>query len=343
MSVRVGIVGAGIIANAHLKALQKIRDAQVVAIAEPEENKRMKLVQKFKIKKAFKDYRELLNLQDIDVIYICTPNHLHHPIAVDALIAGKHVICEKPLARTLKEAEEMIQTSKKTGKKLFIALNHRFNPVNQKVKELLQEGIIGAPFLTVSTFIGDEYERMKDSSNWKGTYEKSGGGVLIDNGTHIIDILRYFFGEVEAVTATCKNLLIQTKNKAEDTALLSIEFKNNVLAELSLTFSARYSTWPTGYRGAAIRIEIYGSEGAVRATNEEVPLTVSKGNKIKRFNYSDIKTSLPTDQNSHFIECILNNKDPIVTVEDGKAALEVVSAAYRSAREGRRVLIEEIR
>lgn len=344
ITLKIGIVGGGIIGEAHINAFKSIEKTEVIAFVDPKEEVRTRLARIYSIRQITGDYKELLKDDSIDIIYICTPNYLHHRIAIDSLNAGKNVICEKPLARTLQEADEMIDAAKKMNKRFFIALNHRFDPANQKVKELLNNGIIGSPFLVSSTFIGDEYGRMNNPLNWKGSQNESGGGVLIDNGIHIIDILRYFFGEVRAVTAVCVRLLIEPQNKAEDTALVALEFENNMLAELSVTFSVRYCPWLEGYQGAAIRTDIYGVRGAIQLTgNCKTIISLTKEGRIPKeeFIQDNLATNLLVNEDRHFIDCILSGKEPIVTAEDGKESLKIVLAAYKSSKEKRKVLLEE--
>ena len=339
-NLRVGIVGAGIIGDAHATAISQLDDQYVVAIAEPTDQLREDFAAKFSVETKYKSWEELVADDRLDVVYIGTPNDLHLPIAVAAMESGKHVICEKPLARNLDEGKAMAQAARRTGKQLHVALNHRFMSGNQKVKQLLDEGTIGRPFLALSTFIGNEFERMNNPDNWKGTREKAGGGAVIDNGTHLIDLLRWWLGDAVAVTARCGRLLVTADNKEEDTAALAIEFAGGALAELSLTFSARYSAWPSGYIGAAIRNEIYASDGSIRVGGDEpVVIVVGKNTPLTRMEQSQIATGMPSSLQVHFADCIRGNAEPIVTVQDGVAALEIVDAAYRSAETGRRVVI----
>lgn len=255
--------------------------------------------------------------------------------------AGKHVICEKPLARNLAEGRAIAAKSRETGCRAFIALNHRYQPQNQRMKEMLDAGDIGKPFMALSTFIGNEFARMNDPNNWKGTAERSGGGVLIDNGTHMIDLLRWWLGDVTAVTARCARLAISATNKEEDTAFVTLEFADGAMADLSLTFGAQYSTWPAGFCGAAIRTEIIGPGGALRAGNDDIALeAVSEGRSA--FRRAEIRPKMPTSMHAHFAHCIRTGEEPLVTLEDGVAALEVVEAAYLSARENRRVIVAEV-
>jgi predicted dehydrogenase len=340
----IGIVGVGFVGEYHAADISRLEDQRLVAIAEPNEALREKVKAQFSVPRAYVSWEELVQDDTVDVVYICTPNDLHLPITAAAMDAGKDVVCEKPIARSAAEGRAMIEKSRQTGRKLFIAFNQRFRPSHQKTKQMLDEGAIGRPFLAMSTFIGNEFERMNDPKSWKGTLEKSGGGVLIDNGTHLIDCLNWWFGEAESVISRCKRIVVSAQNKEEDTSLVAIEYKSGVLAELAITFGARYSTWPKGYIGAAIRTEIYALDGSIRCGNDDPPLSVamSDGTQVD-YAPDDIFTGMPASLHAHFADCIRGNAKPIVTAEDGVAALEVIEAAYKSEREGRRVNLGEVR
>jgi len=339
--IRVGIAGAGMAGYGHLKSLIQVRGAKVVAIADPDESARRRVGDEFGIEKLFRSYEQLLSDESVDLIYVCTPHYLHYRVTMDALQAGKDVICEKPIAVNIKEADEMIRLSKKLDRRLFVAHSGRFEYETRIAKQLLKKQAIGRPFLFLACFIGDEHKRMNDSQSWKGTMAKSGGGVLIDNGIHIIDILCSFFGAVKAVNANCKRLLTDIEGKAEDTSLASLEFKNKIVAQISVTFVARYNNWPVPYVGAGVRIDLYGTKGSLHISNEPenaVTLIQNKGRK----NFSQKKPYIDSilEEDKHFINCLINDREPIVKAEEGRKALEVVLACYRSNQEERKIWLK---
>ena len=339
--MKAAVIGAGMIGYYHAHGLKQA-GADIIAIADPVKELRDKVADEFGIPLRVKDYRDLLN-EEIDFITVGTPNNLHRSITVDFLKAGKHVICEKPMARNLQEADDMLEAAEEYGRMLFVAHNHRFIPQYRLVGKLIKEGEIGRPFMVIGTFIGDEYSRMNDPENWKGTWEGSGGGVTIDNGAHMIDIFRSWFGEVKAVTAVMGTLAIDAYSKAEDTSNLSIEFENGILASLTLTFGARYNTWPDNYIGVAIRTEILGMEGAIQVGTLIPDITIiDRKGEVKRLNSSEIQADVPVNQFTHFMDCMTNGSEPIITAKDARAALAIIMAAYKSAKEKRRVLLSEI-
>ena len=338
--IKVGVIGAGVVSEGHLEALKKIPKAEIAGIADPNEEARLRQSRKFGIKRTEADYKRLLDDKEIDLVYLCVPHYLHCKIGVEALEAGKHVVCEKPLAMNAKEAEKMLKASHNAKKRLFIAENHRFIPENIKIRELIKKEEIGKAFMCLSCFIGDEMKRMNDPHNWKGTKEKSGGGVIIDNGFHMIDTLMSFFGEIENVLAFSQRLVVQAENKEEDTAIMSFTFKGGVLADLGLTFAAQHNYFPAGYIGAGVRYDIYGTEGSIHLINgNPFPINVVKGRKIERWTSDELAHRYPTNMNSHFIDCLINNKEPLVTAEDGIRVMQVIDACYESVKTGKRILI----
>jgi len=335
--IKIGMIGAGVVSNGHLQELKTNPNVEISAIADLNKKARETLAQRYEAKKTVSDYQVLLDDKSIDLIYVCTPHHLHYPMVIDALQSGKHVICEKPIAISLKEADEMIEEAKKTGRRFFVALNHRFDPTRREAKALLEKEEIGKPFLTISNFLGDELERMNDPENWKGTREKSGGGVLIDAGTHMIDIARSYFGEVKSVLAKCERLTVKAENKAEDTAVVILDFANGVVANLTVTLAIRFNLWNMPGVGCNIAEHIYGTEGSIHVTNHpQRLLTVTRQNKKEKF---DLAPDMYEGMNEHFINCLLNNKEPLVTSGDAREALAVIMAAYESTRKGERVFL----
>jgi predicted dehydrogenase len=181
---------------------------------------------------------------------------------------------------------------------------------------------------------------MNDPHNWKGTKEKSGGGVIIDNGFHMIDTLISFFGDIESVSATAERLIVKAENKEEDTAVISFVFKNNAIADLGLTFAAQHSYFPAGYIGAGIRYDIFGTAGSLHLINgNRFPVSLVKGTKIERWESSELAAKYPLEMNRHFIECLLDGKDPLVTAEDGLKVMRVIDACYESVRTGKKISI----
>lgn len=228
----------------------------------------------------------------------------------------------------------MISAAKESGKRLFVALPARYDPANRMASDVIDSEEINYPYLTIASLVENEYDRLNDWHDWHGTWDVGGGGVLMQHGCEMVDLLRYFLGPVDAVSAVCTRFSIEALNKAEDSCLLDLDFVEEVTAQLAITGAARYSPWPEDYTGRALRVEIYGIDGAIRITNSDPRLVVSSKN-----GYRIIPTEPadPLAMDRDFIECILQEREPLVTLDDARHALQAVLAGYKASLMKRRV------
>ena len=339
MALTIAQIGAGGIPRPHLHEFVRNRHVDRVLLADPSEAARESLAAEFGIiKRTVNDYEELLGDPEVAVVDICTPHFLHHPIAVAALRAGKHVILEKPLAMNAEQCDDIIAVAQETGKKAFCALCQRMFPAHIKAKQMLDEGAIGRAFLGTYTCIGNEFPRMNDPESWKGDWEKAGGGALFDTGYHAVYMLQHFFGKATAVTGMTRRLVVEAENKADDTSAVALEMESGALCNIVVTYSATGERWQEERR-------LVGTEGSLLMRDDpedEMPLvhfqgpdfTAVKVHNPPRINWYAIGKTV-----EHFLDCIVENKDPQITLQEARDAVATVQAAYRSDREGRRVEI----
>lgn len=338
MTLRAGIVGAGKQGFHYAHRLSMLDNVQIAGIADPNRPVRDSFAKSFGVRLAVSDHRRLTSDPQIDLICITSPPATHSAIIIDALEGNKHVICEPPVAINIDQAEEIIQAVKKSDRRFFVALSQRYDPINQEIARLIEEDEIGYPFLTLASSIENDYDRLNDWHDWKGTWEMGGGGVLMQQGSDILDLLIHLLGPVDAVSAVCTRFAITPLNKAEDSCLLGLEFLEEATAELALTGAAKYIAYPNNHTGNLFRLEVYGLEGSIRISNVEPRLIISTKKSPQRIvDETAIKTNLPTDMFHDFIDCILNDKDPLVTPEDAVNALRVILAAYKASQMKRRV------
>lgn len=339
MNIKVGIIGSGLISGAHLNAYAKNKDTEVISIASLDRETRTNLAHKYSVKNCTGDYKKLLDDDTIDLIDICLPHYLHYEIVMEALNAGKHVIVEKPIAMNVDEADEMIETAKRTRNKFFVVLNERFIPAHHMAKKLILNGTIGTPFLCVAVCIGNELHRLNDPSDWKGSWNKAGGGALADTGTHFIDLMHYFFGQPLEIFSTTRKLVAKPDSKADDCSVVTLEFCGGLMAEVMITYAAASNSWSE-------KKDIYGTNGSIHMVNEaEKPLSITKNQKNEVVKIEHFKDSPYKDWTSysianclnHFIDCIKNDKESMVTPEDAKKALQTISLAYEASRRGIRM------
>src|SRR5438105_1349580 len=187
--VRVGLVGSGFVSTIHAESLKRVAGAQIVAVTSPTGDHAEKFAKKYGIARSFRDFGKFTSVEEIDVIVLGCPNDLHCEYTEAAAKAGKHVICEKPLARNLQEADRMISACKKVGVKLMYAEELCFCPKYLRMKRLIDEGAIGRPYL-----VKQAEKHDGPHSGWFWDVEKSGGGVTLDMGCHAFEFFRWMLG-----------------------------------------------------------------------------------------------------------------------------------------------------
>jgi len=296
----------------------------------------------------FIDYDEFLK-SDIDAVLIMVPHYLHEPLVVKAAEAGKHVLCEKPMARTLEECDTMIQATEKAGVKFMIAENHRFLPAHKYIAEAIHNGWLGRVFLIRSYEGVNEISGLMDPELWKGDPIKAGGGALMDMGVHKFATLNWILNDTVETASTwltkqCTNL----KEKAEDNAMTLMNYKNGAIANITVSFTV--VTPPTN------SLEIYGTKGSILENHMwEHPVKINsthgdlEENANKWFEpdiehapfpkYYEISARI---EDAYFTDCILNDKEPEFTPQDAREAVATVLLSYLSARKEKSVNYEEL-
>ena len=323
--MRVAIIGTGGIANAHARGYQANTDtAEVVAVCDVEEERARTFAEKYGFGTPYSDPAVLLRKEKPDAVSICTPNFLHAPLTIQALEAGASVLCEKPMATTLDDAQRMKDAAARTGKTLYIGFNHRFIGKFRLGKELLDSGAYGS-LLAARIAIGHgDYARL--SGMWFGDRSKSGGGTFIDNGVHMLDMLRWYGGSITSVSAQTHRLLME-RGDVEDNAIAVFRLGNGGIASLQCSW-----TWPPRYtllfhmiceRGT---IDLSGDDVVAYRTGDEEPRTLTP---------PTINTA--GEQARRFLAAARGDEPAFVSPDDGIAAVRVALGAYESSAAGRTV------
>jgi myo-inositol 2-dehydrogenase / D-chiro-inositol 1-dehydrogenase len=336
--VGVGLVGSGFIGQAHAEAFALTPLASVRAVASRSPDRVAGFAAQWGIPAWHTDYRELVARPDVDLVSVAAPNHLHRDIVVAAAEAGKHVICEKPLARTLREADEMITACRAAGVKLMYAEDICFAPKYVRAKELADEGALGDVYLVRQT-----EQHYGPHSDWFWDPDLAGGGVLMDMGCHGIEFARWVHGKPAArsVTAEVGTFVHAQRTRAEDHAIITIRFDGQRVGLIEASWAK-----PGGMDD---RAEIVGSRGVtyadlVRGSSLSTFSDVGYGYAVEKapdtrgwtFTMSDElwNSGFPQEMD-HFVRCVAEDAVPRETGEDGRAVLEIIYAAYRAARHGR--------
>ncbi len=336
--VRVGLIGSGFVSGIHREALKRAPAAEVVAVASP--NHAGEFSSRHNIRRWFADYRHMLDMKDLDMVVLGLPNDLHCQATVDAAAAGKHVVCEKPLAMNLAEADRMIEACHRARVKLMYAEELCFAPKYVRLKQLVDEGALGNIHL-----VKQSEKHSGPHSAWFWDVSRSGGGVTMDMGCHAIQFFRWMLGQprAESVYAEMRTSVHQDKTAGDDHSLLVVNFESGAtgLAEES---------WvkPGGMDDCA---EVYGSAGVAYAdllqgssilaySERGVGYAVEKAGLTHGWSFTifeEIWNYGFPQEFEHFVDCVLNDQQPLITGEDGWVVLEIIFAAYESARTGRRV------
>ena len=340
--VGVGIIGSQFISTIHAEALKTVADAVVLAVISPNEEHVKTFAEHHKIPNWFTDIDAFLAMDEIDMVILGVPNHLHCELAVKIARAKKHVVVEKPLCLSLEEADIMIETCKKNKVKLMYAEELCFAPKYVRLKSLLDEGALGYPVL------------FKQSEKHDGPHaahfydvEKSGGGVMMDMGCHAIQFFRWLNPEASIVSvySHMQTAVHKDKTIGDDNSVLILEFSNGVTA------IAEESWIKKG--GMDDKAEIHGSEGVAYAdvlqgnsiltySEKGIGYAVEKAGNTKGWSftmYEELWNYGFPQEMAHFVDCVKNDLTPLVTGEDGRAVLEVLFAAYASAGEGKKIMM----
>ena len=330
-TLRIGLVGVGAAAQVnHIPALKRIEGVEVVALCDRDPEKAARVAQKFGVPKSTGRLDDLLADDEIDAVDVCTPNFLHAPMATAALEAGKHVLCERPLARSADEAAGMARAAKKADRVLMCALQHRFRADAQLLRKFVEKGDLGELFFAKAGWLRQRAEW--DSDEWRRQKRESGGGVVLDLGFQMLDLSLWMMGgpTVESVTASVHR---QRKGEVEDSASAFFRLANGATLTLELT-------WGLLMEKDFAYVNLFGSGGAALLN----PLRVHKGMHGSLVN---VTPNLETSRNqykhsieaqvAHFADVLRKGVKPMGTAEEILPVMELMDAIYRSAEQGKEV------
>lgn len=319
-TVRWGIIGAGDIVRKRVApAISELSNCELTAVARANAGRAEEFAQQFGAKRWYADWRELLNDDEIDAVYIATPTYLHAPQTVAAAEARKHVLCEKPMAMNSGECDEMIAVCRANGVKLGIAYYRRFYPVLARVRELLASGELGRPVVAqINSF---EYVDIAtgDPRHWFLEKAKNGGGPMMDFGCHRLEVLTSLFGSVRELSPLTANLNWKDR-EVEDTAVATIEFEDGPLATVTVTHGA-FEPQDT--------LDIYCSAGSIHipVLNRGDIRIVSRGGETLESHppAANIHAPLIAD----FVGAVLGDREPTVGGETGRQIAGLIDEIYR--------------
>jgi predicted dehydrogenase len=333
-ALRFGLVGVGAAAQVnHIPALKRVEGVELVAICDRDPEKAARVAQKFGVARAVERFDDLLADDAVDAIDICTPNYLHRPMAVAALEAGKHVLVERPLARSAEEAEAMVKAARKADRVLMCGVNHRFRADAQILKRFVEKGELGRVFFAKAGWLRQRTEW--DSDEWRRQKRESGGGVVMDLGFQMLDLARWVLGgpRAEAITASLHRH--DGKEEVEDSATAFIRLDNGTTLTLEVT-------WGLLMEKDFAYLNLFGSGGAALLN----PLRLHKGMHGSLVNVTpalessrnQYKASIEAEI-AHFCEALRKGQSPEGSGEELLPVMQMVDAIYRSAAQGKEVKV----
>ncbi len=349
--IKVGIIGTGSISNEHIQANLKNPNVELYAFCDINEKQLQLMAEKYGVTRTFTDKDEMLKLEELDAVSVCTWNSEHAPCTIAALNAGKHVLCEKPMATSAEEARSMVEAAERNGKLLMIGFVRRFGNDCAILQDFIGQDYFGELYYAKATYL----RRNGNPGGWFGDKSRSAGGPLIDLGVHVIDLTRYLMGNPKPVSvygATFRKLLNRPNIKGgkaynsvsagsqdicdvEDLASAMIRYDNGAVLSVEASFSLNL-------KSDEGKIQLFGTKGGAKI-DPELEMYTEVNDYL-----ADVKLALPTALNfdglfageiNHFIDCVQNGTPCKSPAEDGVALMTILDAIYESARTGHEVIL----
>lgn len=335
--INFGLVGCGRISKNHIEALAKFpEDARLVAVCDINVEKAKKTGEQYAAD-YYTNLDDMLGRGDLDAISICTPSGLHPAQGIAAAKKKLHVITEKPMATSLKKADELISACDENGVQLFVVKQNRLNSTLQLVKRAIDKGRFGRIYMVIVNVLWARPQSYYDDAKWRGTWEFD-GGAFMNQASHYVDMIEWLIGPVESVSAFTGTLA--RKIETEDSGVAAIKFRNGAFGSINVTML----TYPKNLEGS---LTIIGETGTVRVGGIAV-------NKIEHWEFQDyddddklVGTSTYDPPNvygfghtgyyKNVIDTLKGTADPDTDGREGRKSLELILGIYKAAREGRSI------
>ncbi|MGE5244127.1 MAG: Gfo/Idh/MocA family protein [Betaproteobacteria bacterium] len=351
--LRTAVIGVGKVAHIHAAALGTIPESQFVAACGRDAEKTRAFAELHGVR-PFTDVAGMVSA-GVEAVVVATPHPAHATVAVPALRAGAHVIVEKPLASSLADCDAMIAAARGAGRTLAMISQRRLYAPALRVREAIDAGKLGRPILGTVTMLGWRDEAYYRADPWRGSWTGEGGGVLVNQAPHQIDILQWYMGEVDELYGAWANLN-HPYVEVEDTSIAVMRFRSGALGNIVVSNSQDPAlfgrVWVHGSNGASVGVQTDGGAmfvaGMSRASEppvNDVWNVPGEEDRLARWQAEDAAFFRTIDATQHyhrlqvreFLQSILESRPPLVTGEEGRKTVEIFTAIYRSQRDGRPV------
>lgn len=341
--VRFVLIGCGFIGDLHAGIINSLPDAELIAVADVNADSGNSFADKYYCQYC-PDYKDVLHDKDIDAAVVCLPSSLHSAVTIEAAKAGKHVLCEKPIDIDPKRALTMVEACREHNVKLSVIMQHRFDDPVILLKKAIADGQMGRLLWGASRTIWYRDEQYF-SNPWRGTWQYDGGGALINQSIHYIDLLLYIFGPVLSVSAKCRKLLHE-QIETEDTGIANLEFASGAIGTVEGT--------TVSYPGLYAELCVFGEKGTVIIRNDRLTfyrfadgekqefeklLDPQKANELHLD--ANISSSSHVRQYRDFVDAVLNDRSPLVTGEDALESLKTIKAIYNASNEKKEIYLRK--
>jgi len=352
--IRTAIIGAGKVADTHARVLAELPNSEFVAVCSRTAEKAEALAARYGVK-AYTDVSVMVAQMGVEAVMVCTPHPAHAAPAVQAIENGAHVLIEKPLASSLADCDAMLSAAVRHNRKLGVISQRRWYPPSQRVRNAIDSGKLGKPMLAAATLLGWRSQAYYESDAWRGTWEGEGGGVLVNQAPHQLDLLLWYMGEVDEVFGYWSNIN-HPYIEVEDTAVAVVRFKNGGLGNIVLSNSQNPGLYGRvhlhGDNGATVGVQTDGGSMFIAGMTsiQEAPINdlwtiEGEADLLKGWQAEDRATFESVDaiqyyfnlQIHDFLEAIQQDRPPLVTGEDGRRVVELFTGIYRSQASGGKI------
>ena len=320
----VGFVGSDVHIGEYVKSFSANPNVELIGVCDSDEKVAQNIVAQRNMKYFTADYKKLLEDEKIDIIMVCSPDHLHAEDSIAALIAGKHVLCEKPMTTTLRDCQNMVKAVDETGRTFMVSQFMRFEPLYQSIKKIYDKGMIGQAFFVEGSYIHD-MSRYYDQKTWRSD-PNNPQNILIGGGCHPLDLLRWALGaELEEVHAYA-NGYAAPNFVLDDCYIFTCKFDNDCMGKVLVTSGCKGRGMGEGF------LSIYGTKGTI--WKDKLYTADGKTKDIPAEKYNAVQATV-----DYFVYCIINGKKPLLDVREGAKTVSALVAGVESAELGKPVKV----